>query len=323
MDFKSAQKEIKNSGIIKSQAGPDIIKDYKDTSGLSTRKLNFGLWIASNRKKFRQALIVFLSLIILFSWTYSIYNFAYYVFKGIDEDNKMIAEMLEVNAINHEYIERMSARDLIISPVNILKSGQDKYDFLTKVENPNSNRAGKFRYCLVEEEEKIACDENFIMPGENKYLLILAQELKNRPRNLKLKFENIGWQRINLHKYPDWNKFYDEHLNISVSNIIFKNAYASGLSEKLNFNNLEFKSINNTPYNYWAVDFSILFYSGNSIVGANKYSAEEFMSQETKNIQMSWAGNLSGVTRTEIIPEINILKDDIYIKYEGGIGEEK
>lgn len=323
MDFKSAPKEIRNLDTKKGREGPDIIKDYKDTSGLSTRKLNFGLWVAANREKFRQALIVFLSLIILFSWTYSIHGFAYYVFKGMDEDNKIIEEMLKVNAINHEYIERMAARDLIVSPVNILKSDQDKYDFLVKIENPNLNRAGKFKYCFMAGEEKIACAENFILPGEKKYLLILSQKLKNRPGNVSSKFENIGWQRIDLHKYPDWDKFYDEHLNISVSNVIFKNAYASGLSEKLNFNNLEFEAVNNTPYNYWEVGFSILFYSGNSIVGANRYSAQEFMSQEKRQIQMSWPGNLSGVTKTEIRPEINILKDDIYIKYEGGTGEEK
>jgi len=38
---------------------------------------------------------------------------------------------------------------------------------------------------------------------------------------------------------------------------------------------------------------------------------------------MSWLGGLSGVDNVKIVPEINIFKDDIYIEYEGGIGEEK
>jgi hypothetical protein len=47
------------------------------------------------------------------------------------------------------------------------------------------------------------------------------------------------------------------------------------------------------------------------------------MSGQERQIAISWPGNVSRVSRTEIIPEINIMKDDIYIKYEGGVGEEK
>jgi len=47
------------------------------------------------------------------------------------------------------------------------------------------------------------------------------------------------------------------------------------------------------------------------------------MSGENRPVQLSWPGNISRIDRVEIIPEINIMDDNIYIKYEGGIGEER
>jgi len=47
------------------------------------------------------------------------------------------------------------------------------------------------------------------------------------------------------------------------------------------------------------------------------------MSREKRKVEISWLGGLSASDDIKIVPEINIFEDDIYIKYEGGIGEEK
>jgi hypothetical protein len=47
------------------------------------------------------------------------------------------------------------------------------------------------------------------------------------------------------------------------------------------------------------------------------------MSGQKKSVEISWPGDLGWVDSVEIIPEINIMKDDIYIPYQGGVGQPK
>lgn len=316
MEEKNKTQPIEKSKEI------DIDK-YTDIEGLSTKKLNFGLWIIEHRERLRTALIIFLVVVSAISWAYTIYGFAYYFARGMNEDEILIQELIQVNTIGHDYILKLSARDLVYFPVNILKASKDKYDLLVVLKNPNLKHMSVFEYCFLDKNETIDCAENFIFPGETKNLLSLAQEFTYKPTNIKFILKNIRWKRINLHKFPDWEKFKNDHLNISIVDIKFKPAKSSGLSEKLNLNSLEFTATNNTAYNYWEVPLIILLHNNNLVVGVNKYTLSEFMSGEKREIQMSWLGNISRVNNIKIIPEINIMLDDIYIKYEGGIGEEK
>lgn len=309
----SEENKIENNNISK----------YKDTEGITTEKLNFGLWIVEHKKLFYKILILFLIFISAILWSYSIYGFAYYIVKGMKEDEILVKNMLEVNTIGHEYIKKYSAGDLIYSTVSVLKAKQDTYDFFVLVKNQNEKYWASFDYCFLEQGKEFECNSSFILPNEEKYLLSLSNEFMKRPVNSQFITKNIYWKRINLHKIHDWDKFKNEIINFDINDVEFKVAQESGLSEKLNLNILKFTAINNTPYNYWEVSFNILLHSGNSIIGVNRYTLSEFMSGDKENVQLSWSGEMGRVSLTEIIPDINIMRDDIYIKYDGGIGEQK
>lgn len=296
---------------------------YKTFSSPSDKRLALGLWIIEHKKHLKAALVIFLFVVAAVSWSYTIYGFAYSLARGMNEDEILAEQLVQTQTVSHAYLVSLSPQDLIYSPAKMLRANEDKYDFITQIKNPNLKHGANFSYCFLEKDREIDCEDSFILPGETKNLLSLAQSFKSRPTNSKFVIKEISWQRINPHEFPDWESFRDEHLDISLEDIEFKPAPSSGLSEKLNLNTLKFKATNKTPYNYWEVPLTILLFSGNSIVGVNKYTLAEFMSREKREIEMSWLGSISGVNEVKIIPEINILKDDIYIKYEGGIGEEK
>ena len=135
--------------------------------------------------------------------------------------------------------------------------------------------------------------------------------------------ENIKWQRISPHKIPDWHDYYKKHLAISSADIKFTPAGLSPLSEKLNLNQLSFNAINNTAFNFWETGFTILLFRSGELANINHYILNDFMSGQKRFVELSWPGDIGQVDRVEIVPEINIMKDDIYIKYEGGVGQEK
>jgi len=299
------------------------VEQYEDIEGISTKKLNFGLWYVEHRRQLRLFLIVFLIIIAAVSWTYTIYGFAYYITRGMTEDELLIRAVIQTNAIGHDYIQQISAQDLKYYPVKILRSTDGKYDLIAEIQNPNQKWWAEFDYYFLVGGKEYGHDTGFILPGEVKYLMALAQEFRGKPTVAKLVIKDISWSRINQHKITNWPDFRDSHLNIVVEDIKFTPASQSNLSEKVSLNQLQFSAINKTAYNYWDVGFIILLYSGPNIVNVNKYSISDFMSGEKRQIQASWSGKIGRVDSVEVIPEINIMDDDIYIKYEGGIGEEK
>ncbi|MDD5031798.1 MAG: hypothetical protein PHR36_02005 [Patescibacteria group bacterium] len=296
---------------------------YPSNFGPSSRKLALGLWIIEHRKRLKTALIVFLAVVAGISWSYTIYGFAYYIVRGMNEDESLASQITRDLVVGHDYILELAPADLVFSSPQIFKTGEDKYDLLAEIRNPNPRYWASFSYCFSVDNKEADCEEGFILPEETKIVSALAKDFRSRPAGLTFAIKKISWARVNPRQFPDWENFRDEHLNLAVESIKFTPASGSGLSEKLNLNNLEFTITNNTPFNYWEVPFNILLYRGSSIIGINRYTALELMSKEKREVKMSWLGSLSSPGDIKITPEINILKDDIYIKYEGGIGEEK
>lgn len=298
------------------------VKNYVSAEGVSTKQLEIGLWYIEHKRQLKLALIGFLILISAVSWAYTIYGFAYYFARGLREDEILTRQLIQANGANHEYISQISARNLIISPVEIIKAGK-KYDLYVKLENDNLKWWAEFDYYFTAAGRQMEKSRGYILPSESRYLFALAQDFSYYPEDGRLIIENISWHRINQHKIADWPAYRDNHLNIVSADVKFIPANASPLSEKLALNQLNFKTVNQTAYNYWSVGFTILLYSGDQLIGLNHYVLNDFMSGQARPVEISWPGNLGRVARVEIIPEINIMKDDIYIKYEGGIGQEK
>jgi len=298
------------------------VENYVGPEGITTKQLEYGLWYVEHKRLLRQALYGFLILLAAVSWTYTIYGLAYYLARGMNEDELLAKQLAETQVAGHEYVARIAAKDLVIGQTAALRTA-DKYDLFAEVKNDNQKWRAEFDYYFVAAGRQTEKISGYIFPGQTKYLSALAQDFPYPPAAGRLILENIKWRRINQHAIPDWNSYYRAHLNIATADIKFIPASSSRLSEKLNLNQLSFTVINQTVYNYWETGFTILLYGGGQIVGINHYALSDFMSGQNQQVQMSWPGNLPGVDRVAIIPEINIIKDDIYIKYEGGVGQEK
>ncbi|MFA6306217.1 MAG: hypothetical protein WCV70_00390 [Patescibacteria group bacterium] len=312
-----------NQDEIKTKDVEARMKNYVSTEGITTKQLEIGLWYVEHKKQLRMALIGFLILVSAVSWVYTIYGFANYIARGMSEDDILLKQMVQVNSVGHDYIKQVGAKDLILGPVEIIRSSDKKYDLYTRLKNDNPKWWVEFDYYFTAAGRQTEKNKGYILPDEVKYLAALAEDFPYYPEGAQLVVENISWQRINQHEIADWDAYRTSHLNITSTDLKFIPAYASPLSEKLGLNQLSFKAINQTAYNYWSVGFVILLYAGDRITGINHYIINDFMSEQERYVEISWPGDLGRADRAEIIPEINIMADNIYIKYEGGTGQEK
>jgi len=312
-----------NQDKIKAKEIEKNLKNYVSTEGITTKQLEIGLWYIEHKRQLKMTMIGLLILISAVSWVYTIYGFAYYIARGMAEDEILTKQMVQVNGVSHDYVVQIAARDLAIGSVEIFRSSDNKYDLYTMLKNDNLKWWAEFEYYFTAAGRQTEKTRGYILPEEVKHLAALAEEFSYYPEDGRLVIENINWHRINQHKITDWEAYRADHLNIETSDIKFIPANANPLSEKLGLNQLSFNAVNHTAYNYWSVGFAILLYSSDQVTAVNHYILNDFMSEEKRLVEISWPGNLGRADRIEIIPEINIMEDDIYIKYEGGIGQEK
>lgn len=291
----------------KNKNSSDDLKKYHDLDDVTIDKLKFGLWWLKNKSTLLKMLYSFIFLVAVISWGYTLFSWGYYYFYWNAKDEEMVRILVQTRTVDPLYLKERSAQRLSVSPVYMLEAG-NKYDFYTIIKNSNPRHYGSLSYCFMEGDIEIDCGQSFILPSDEKYILSLANELSQRPRNVKLVVD-VFWSAINAHKVPDWEEYRDEHLAFKTENLKFTPAAQSELTEKVNLNVLEFSITNRSPYNYYELPLNIILFRSNSVIAVGRYSLKDFSSNEISEISISWPGYLGGITEAEIAPDINILKN--------------
>jgi len=157
------------------------------------------------------------------------------------------------------------------------------------------------------------------MPLEEKYVSALGLDISNQSGEISFNLSEVFWRRIDLRKVGNFEDFSNDRLNFEVSDLEFVPGDRSNLSEKISMNNISFSLTNQTAYGYYEAQIDLLFYRGTALQGINRVLLNNFLPGETRQVNLSWPGNLSGVNRTEIKPSINIMNDSVYLLYQGEV----
>ncbi len=294
------------------------INKYKDPTGVSIEKLEKSFWLFRHRKDFKNSLIVFLVLLCIITWGYALFGYGKYLIVGMEEDKKMLKELTGPLLIKHSQVLKFAPKELKLSELNVIRDNQ-KFDLAIKITNPNPHHGGIFNYCFEAGKEKIKCGKNFVLPRDSKYLLALSQKINQKGRTT-FNINKTNWKKLDYHKMPSWKNFKNERIDFKIENVELTPANKSKLSEEINLSDLSFSVTNNSGFGYYEVPFNILLINYNKIVGLNRYSIYNFKSKEKKNIEISWPNLNFTSGNIKIIPDINILNPEIYMK-PGGTGE--
>jgi|WetSurMetagenome_2_1015567.scaffolds.fasta_scaffold03831_10 hypothetical protein len=284
-----------------------------DVEGVSMKKLETGLWLIKNRGLFYKILVGILAAVIIIGWVYSLCGWGKYLFIGMANDARMMTSLVQSQVLDKIQLEQRKAKDLIYSSVGVLKI-DGKYDLYATVRNPNDKHWGTFSFCFTTNTGEQSCGKDFILPGETKYVASFAQVFQTAPANVSFYITSMNWVRIDNHTIPDWNKYRDQRLNISIINPVFTPGEISSAAEKITINNLSFSALNNSPFGFWEAPLFIVLSNNNQIVGINKYTIQNFTSFETANVQIAWPGNIGPVDKITVTPEINIIDPSVYLQ---------
>lgn len=297
---------------------------YRDPGGLTVKKMDIGLWFVRNRKHFIFIFMIVMAMIGAVTWGRFFYVYGSYVIVGMKYDEQLSRGIVENTVVGHDFFKQRAPKNIELGTIRMVKGANDKYDFLVEARNPNDNYWAEIESHISVAGKDLAYEKNFILPNETKQILITGKELDNFSRSVKFVKDKTLWHRINKHKYPNWKYFSQEHLDIELTNIEFTPADKTVITEKVPLNNLNFTVKNKTAYNYRGINMNIIIYGvNNQILILDEYALNTFMSGETRTISITLPGDYPVVGKIDVIPEINITRDDIYIKFDGGSGEIK
>lgn len=284
----------------------DIIdlKKYDDPTGLAAKNLNYGLWLANNRSLLYKILIIILVSISSGFILYAGYNYFYFFTFGAEQAAILNQDTSGVNLA--DYRLQNNPLDLQLGSAKVISSNVGS-DFIANIKNPNEKQFASFDFCFISGENKI-CGSSFILPNEEKDVLVINNPIKLATGQVKIELSNIRWQKLKAGEIPDWNVFKKDHLNLSISEPKFS-TYDNGVSH------LEFTIDNQSAYGYFEVPLNIIDSRGNEIVAINRYILKDLSSREKKTITLSWpeASNLGGSIK--IIPDLNLVDTSIYKPY--------
>ncbi len=271
------------------------LEEYKDLSGLSLKHFRTGLWLSRNRKRIYRFFVYLLVLICLFFFGYSAYRAVEY----FQSDSGTVS--------GNVVFPRQTPADLRLSQAKALRAAEG-YDLIAELENPNDKYIAYFTYCFLQGGEEIACDTSFIFPQEEKYLFSMDAGEYDSSRALTISLKDTSWQRIDLHKVPDWPAFLSERLAMPVSDTSLKKDSAG-------FYQLEFSIRNDSAYSYVQVPLSVILFDNGQVSGVNRYFLKPFSSGQDKDVHLTWlAPDSISVDSVQIIPDIDIYNESSYLK---------
>jgi hypothetical protein len=269
--------------------------------------LRFNYWLLDNRDFFhRLGLVAFvvldlflISLVLIF---YSTYFFA------VQKQNKILVSLIQEDSNFKAWLEKDSPRDLVIADLTFIHSVDNRYDLAVSLENKNQTWFAKsLQYVFTWKGGKSDIKETFLLPGEQRYLLALNEQISSQPQQLKLEIINTDWQWVG-------DRFVAETMDKNKLEIVATN-FTAGQKPILDRTTYQIK--NNTIYNFWETNFNIILYQGQRIVGLNRIFIEKFYSEEERSTENVWIQQLPAVTKIVVDPEINFLNTDNYIPMTG------
>lgn len=283
----------------KQASQPDQVTNFQ---------LKFSYWYVTHKFQLRKILIVFLIVLNVGFYSYAIYR-AVVILVIEGPSYRQDVNSLPANLVDYNYFrEANKPQSLEFLSFDSLGGQDDRYDFVAQISNQNSDWvATDVLFQLIADDQVIAEKRSFILPQEDKYIGFFGSEMTGLS-NPTISIADVKWQRVH-----QFEVFKEPRLNFIIADLEFKSAQESGIRGDLPVSTLNFKITNGTGFNYWHVGVYMVLLSGSQVVGANFTSLDQFLSRETRNIEMRFYESLPEVTEIKVLPEVNILDPEVYM----------
>lgn len=281
-----------------------------DNSDLLTEKqLERAVWYVAHKALLKKIGLGALIAFDVITLGYGLFGLLNYFLFSWNTDLALRRDLAKLH-FSHELVQSLGPKSLAIGSVDIFVSGAGRYDFLTKLQNPNADWYATFRYHYVTSGSEATPDvSGFILPAEEKYVAQLAQPTKTVPNRADFQLVDLQWHRVDRHaiaNYAAWNK---DRINFQVTNVTHTAALNIGpLAGRTSFD-----VDNRSAFGYWRVGFFVVLLRGTAPAAVNYITLDNLDSNEHRHVDVNWFEQLAGSSSVDIRPEVNIFDPDVYM----------
>jgi hypothetical protein len=287
----------KPSGFITYQ---DPNKDF------TSQELRVSLWYLKNKSllyKITVFVLLFLavSLVGFSVWKWAVFIIGFPAAQRLDSGAVRFVNYTQINT-------RFAAQPVQVVRTQVLAGRSGSYDVMAELVNPNERFFVSFEYYFVIDGKKTETQKTFLLPAESRFVPALGiKEIGAGTPAVVL--EHVEYTRISNKEIPDVVAWQQYRLNFAVSDFVFSRGLAQAGD---NPDAVQFKLINNSPYNFIGADFYVVLLQTGQSVGVLPLHIDRINSLESKQVDLrNFAPNIN-VTEIALYPVINIYDDAVY-----------
>lgn len=278
-------------------------------SGMTEKELQLANWWVRNREGVTRILRWTLIVLNIIFWVFVIWSLLDAYIISYPREAR-IPGLIAQNQLAVSGLQSSTPTPLATSEVNIFDTSGNRKDFLAQLSNSNKTWWAEFNYRFRVGDKMTDPHKSYILPNKQRYLTELGSSIALTSRNAQLVIEDIQWHRVDPQAVNlDYSTFAAKRLQFEFTDTDYRRDLQIGTQLVGQTTSM----VNNpSPYGFWKVDFTIILYRGNTPVGATTISKQQVKAGSNEPIIVNWFDNLSGITRTEITADVNILDPEAY-----------
>lgn len=207
---------------------------------------------------------------------------------------------------------------LQVTVSKLLPAGENDYDFIFRVNNPNSDYGtplAGYELSLVgigDTEVSKTTGSFYILPGQTKYVVVsfkTAEEISG----VNVKVSSADWQRLTL----------GGETQFTLKRQQYRDLVDAPDGEQTIYGEFDGILFNNSDFDFDTVDVAVvLFDDSDNIIGVNRTLINRFLSQTDRYFRVRWPFEIDGsVFRADVEATTNLFENSNFIKTHGGSQE--
>ncbi|MEN8252326.1 MAG: hypothetical protein ABFQ53_01995 [Patescibacteria group bacterium] len=203
--------------------------------------------------------------------------------------------------------EEIKGKDLVVKDSYVVYGGENKYDIVSSVNNPNALYGGEvveYSVALLDSKGDVLQKrkgETFILPNETKYIIEVGLESEEKPSSAKVMINDVEWVKFTEFDSPQ---------------ILVRNQRA-GLSDRTGVFAEAFGLVSNeSPFDFHNIVIHVvLLDSQGKPIAVNKTTKETFNSGAKEDFTLIWPHKFPGEIKsaqmqveTNIFDSLNFMK---------------
>lgn len=277
----------------------------------TSQELELATWWVKNRLLLRRigygALIVIAALL----WAYVIWGLLDAYVISYPRESRYTRQI----ALNQQLLTALTSdapQNVAVSDVTVFQVTSGRYDMAVDVTNPNQQWSADFTYHFDLSGEQTPSQSGYVLPGSTQTLMTLGYTPKGAGGgSATLVVQNVHWHRLDPSVVgASYKSYVAPRFNLSFEDVGYDTNITLGTQT---LGQSTFTLVNSSAYGFWDVDLIIRLYRGDTVVALTQMGITDVQPGEHRTIQKVWTANLPGITRTEIVPQVNLLDPGVYL----------